>query len=171
MLKDNQMQTIKTYLYPNIAEVQILDPSIFTVRNRQVYSRTIKVYQGIDNPIQIVVKNQDQKAVDLTGYSVQVDIQDPTNQLTVASYPVDFVDIEKGLGTIVIDKDTVNSLEQRFYKLSTKTILIADAQEAPLYIDDNYSVLLDLQVLAGYQANMAPAPDVSGDIVVDGGSL
>lgn len=165
------MQTIKTYLYPNIAEVQILDPSIVTVRNRQVYSRTIKVYQGIDNPIQIIVKNQDQKSVDLTGYSVQVDIQDPLNRVTVASYPVNFTDITKGQGSITIDKDIVNSLEQRFYKLSTKTILIADAQEAPLYIDDNYGVLIDLQVLAGYQSNMAPPPNMTGDIVVDGGSL
>lgn len=165
------MQTIKTYLYPNSVEVQVFDPTIFTTRNRVVYSRPIKIYQGIDNPIQIIVRNQDQKSVNLTGYSVQVDIQDPTNQVTIVSYPVIFSNIEKGLGTIVVDKDTVNSLEQRFYKLSTKTILIADAQEAPLYIDDNYSVLLDLQVLPGYQANMAPAPDVTGDIVVDGGSL
>ena len=59
------MQTIKAYLYPNTAEVQILDPSILTVRNRQVYSRPIKVYQGIDNPIQVVLRNQDQKKITL----------------------------------------------------------------------------------------------------------
>ena len=54
------MQTIKLYLVDQIAEVQIMDPAIFTVRNRTVYSRPIKVYQGVDNPIQVVVKNQDQ---------------------------------------------------------------------------------------------------------------
>jgi hypothetical protein len=163
------MITVKAYLYPNTVEVQVFDPTIFNVRNRQVYSRPIKIYQGIDNPIQIIVKNQDQKSVNLTGYAVQIDIQDPVNQVTVASYPVTFTDITKGQGTIVIDKITVNSLEQRFYKLSTKTIQGSD--EAPLYIDDNYSVLLDLQVLPAYQSSMAPAPQLEGDIVVDGGAL
>jgi hypothetical protein len=74
------MITVKTYLYPNLVEVQVFDPTIFTTRNRQVYSRPIKIYQGIDNPIQVVVLNQDQKKVDLTGYAVQADIQDPTNK-------------------------------------------------------------------------------------------
>ena len=61
------MITVKAYIYPNTAEVQVFDPSIFTTRNRIMYSRPIKVYQGIDNPIQVIVRNQDQKSVDLTG--------------------------------------------------------------------------------------------------------
>lgn len=164
------MQTIKTYLYPNIAEVQILDPSIFTVRNRQVYSRTIKIYQGIDNPIQIIVKNQDQKSVNLTGYIVEVQIQDPVNQVTVQTFPVTFVDITKGLGTVIIDKASVDSLEQRFYKLTTKTINQDDLAEAPLYTDDNYGVPLDLQVLPAYYSDMS-APVLLGETVIDGGTI
>jgi hypothetical protein len=96
------MQTIKTYLYPNTAEVQVFDPTIFTTRNRQVYSRPITVYQGIDNPIQVIVKNQDQKTVNLNGYAVQADIQDPTNQVTVASYAVTWANISLGLSLIHI---------------------------------------------------------------------
>ena len=71
------MQTIEAFWYKNILELQVIDPAIFSTRNRIVYSRTIKIYQGIDNPIHIVTKNQDKKSVDLTGYDVQVDIQDP----------------------------------------------------------------------------------------------
>ena len=165
------MITVKAYLYPNTAEVQVFDPAIFTTRNRQVYSRPIKVYQGIDNPVQVIVKNQDQKSVNLTGYSVQADIQDPTNQLTIASYAVTWADITKGLGNFTIDSTTVNTLEQRFYKLTFKRIKISDNSESPVYIDDNYGVPLDLEILPAYQATMAPAPELSGGIVVDGGSL
>jgi hypothetical protein len=136
-----------------------------------VYSRPIKVYQGIDNPIQIIVRNQDQVAVDLTGYSVQVDIQDPVNQLTVESYAVIFTDISKGIGTIIIDKITLDALEQRFYKLTTKTIKLSDNSETPTYIDDNFGVPLDLQVLPAYYATTAPAVPEITDIVVDGGTL
>lgn len=167
------MQTIKTYLYDQKVEVQILDTSIYTVRNRQVYSRPIKIYQGIDNPIQVVVKNQDQKKVNLTGYAMQADIQDPTNEITVASYAVNWGNggnIALGQGQFTIDSTTVNSLEQRFYKLTFRTIKNSDNSEKPVYIDDNYGVPLDLEVLPAYYSTTEPAP-LSNDIVVDGGTL
>ena len=132
--------------------VQIWDQSIFSPRNRVVYSRPIIVYQGIDNPLQIVVKNQDQKAVDLSGYTVQIDIQDPVNKLTAYTFAVTFTDITKGQGTVILDKDTVNSLDQRIYKLTMRTISDDDASEKPLYIDDNFGVPLDLQVREAYYA-------------------
>jgi hypothetical protein len=164
------MITIKTYLYPIMVEVQIFDPTIFTTRNRVVYSRTIRVYQGIDNPVQIVIKNQDQKAVDLTGYTVDAQIQDPVNQLTVATYPVTFGDITRGQGTFTFTKPVIDDLEQRFYKLTFKVTKTSDNSEAPLYIDDNYGVPLDLEIMPAYWSNMAPAPGIDQS-VVDGGYI
>lgn len=165
------MQTIKLYLVDQKVEVQILDTSIFTVRNRIVYSRPIKVYQGIDNPLQVVVKNQEQKKVDLTGYAMQADIQDPTNQVTVGSYAVTWANIQLGQGQFTIDSSTINSLEQRFYKLTFKTIKTSDNSEKPAYIDDNYGVPLDLEILPAY-INTTPVPGVDPEeITVDGGTL
>lgn len=168
------MITVKAYLYPNTAEVQIFDTSIFTVRNRVVYSRPIKVYQGIDNPIQVIIRNQDQKSVDLTGYSVTAQIQDPANQTTIYSYGLDFTtpgsDITKGIGTFVISGTTLASLENRIYKLTFKSINDDTSKEAPMYIDDNYGAPLDIQVLPGYYSNYTPSPEFNYD-VIDGGTL
>lgn len=164
------MITIKAYLYPNTVEVQIMDPTIFTTRNRVVYSRPIKVYQGIDNPIQIVVKNQDQKSVDLSGYSLQVDIQDPTNRVTVNSYGVQYIDFTQGTGTFTLDRLTLDSMEQRFYKLTVKRINRLDNTEQPIYVDDNFGVPLDLEVLPAYYATVEPTPFVD-DSVADGGTI
>jgi hypothetical protein len=164
------MTTIKAYLYPNVIEYQILDTQIFSTRNRIVYSRPIKVYQGIDNPIQIIVRNQDQKPVDLTGYAVQVDIQDPTNGATVKSFGVNFLNISLGQGAFIIDKMTLNSLEQRFYWLTIKTINQATNAEAPAYIDDNYGVPLDLEVLPAYYSSTVPNPGIDNSII-DGGVI
>jgi len=149
------MITVKAYLYPNTAEVQVFDPAIFTTRNRQVYSRPIKVYQGIDNPIQVIIKNQDQKSVDLTGYTVAATIQDPTNGVSIIDYAVTFDDITTGLGNFTIDYNTVTGLENRFYKLTFKTIRIEDSLQRPLYIDDNYGVPLDLEVLPAYYSTQS----------------
>jgi len=159
---------VKTYLYPNTAEVQVFDSSIFTTRNRVVYSRPIKVYQGIDNPVQVVVKNQDQKSVNLTGYTMQAAIQDSTNGVTIETYAVTFSDITKGLANFTLDRLTINTLEQRFYKLTFKTIKSSDNTEQPIYIDDNYGVPLDLEVLPAYYADAASD---SSEVIFDGGIM
>jgi len=169
------MITVKAYLYPNLAEVQVFDPAIFTTRNRQVYSRPIKVYQGVDNPIQVIIRNQDQKKVNLTGSSVTASIQDPTNQLTVKSYPVLFGanvggNIQLGQGTFTFDANTINGLEQRFYKLAFSTTVTSTDVTRPVYIDDNYGVPLDLEVLPAYYANSTP-PAESDTYTLDGGSI
>jgi hypothetical protein len=164
------MQTIETYWYKNILEIQVIDPAIFTVRNRIVYARTIKIYQGIDNPIHIVTKNQDQKPVDLTGYDVQIDIQDPENARTAEAFTVDFITQNRGLGVFTIPKEIVNTLDQRYYEFTVKLIDLSTNRETPLYIDDNYSLRLPVQVLAGYYSNM-PVGSTLEDGIIDAGEL
>lgn len=163
------MQTINTYLYPNIVLAQFVDPTIFTTRNRIVYTRTIKIYQGIDNPLQVQIKNQDQRAINTTGYTVQLDIQDPEIQGSVESLAVTMVDATKGLGTVTIPRDVVNALDQRRYKLNIKLITQATNQERPLYVDDNYGVMVDLEVLPGWYESMPLTLDSTE--VIDGGTI
>ena len=149
--------------------VQFLDPTIFSPRNRPVYSRPIKVYQGIDNPLQVVVKNQDQKAVNLTGFLVQLDIQDPTQNASVDSLAVTITDYAKGQGTVTIPRAVVNVLDQRLYKITVKLIDDETNVERPMYVDDNFGASLDLEVLPGWYEGtiMNPPPDE----VIDGETL
>lgn len=144
------MQTLKSYLYPIIMEVQIPDPTIFTVRKRTVYSHPIKIYQGVDNPIQIVINNQDNKPVNLSGYEVHVHLQDPVTSTTIADYLVSFADITKGRGSIVINQAMADSLDLRVYKLAVKRVNLEDSSETPAYTDSNYGVPIDMVVLPGY---------------------
>jgi hypothetical protein len=159
------MNTIKAYLYPNNVEVQIWDPTIFATRNRVVYSRPIKVYQGIDNTLQIIAKNQDQKPVNLTGYTLQASIQDPTNKQTIANCAITYTSITTGIGSVTLSQDTLDALENRFYKLTVQRI---DSLSG-ITIDDDYSVPLDLEVLPGYYSEMAPPYIPDGDILDGGG--
>ena len=135
-----------------------------------MYSRPIKVYQGVDNPVQVVIKNQDQRPVDLTGSSVTASIQDPTNQVTVKSYPVTFANIMLGQGTFTFDANTINSLENRFYKLAFSTTVTMTDQTSPVYIDDNYGVPLDLEILPAYYETAVSLPE-SNTYSLDGGSI
>ena len=162
------MQTIDVFWYKNILEVQVQDPSIFTTRNRIVYSRPIKIYQGIDNPIHIVAKNQDQKSVDLTGYTMEIAIQDLINELTVSVFAVSAFTWTKGLGQFTIPVETVNALDQEFYWLTARLVNTATNMLQPLYIDDNHEVRLTLQVLPAYYQSVSQDLELNDGIIDEG---
>ncbi len=164
------MQTIETFLYKNILNLQVIDPTVFSIRNRIVYSKTIKIYQGIDNPIHVVTKNQEQKPANLTGYDLQVDIQDPLSEQTVESFTVNFTTQNKGLGMFTIPTAVVNALDLRHYELTVKLINLSTNDESPLYIDDNYSVRLPLQVLSGYYSSSPVGVNLTSGII-DAGQI
>ena len=115
-----------------------------------MYARPVTIYQGTNNPIQLTIKNQDQKPVNMTGYTVQAKIQDPVNAVTIDTLTVTFSNISLGRGSFTIGTNLVNSLDQRLYKLAFKTIRTSDNFDTALYIDDNFSVPLDLQVKPGF---------------------
>lgn len=127
-----------------------MDPAIYHLRKRTVYSRTIKIYRGIDNPIQVIVSNQDNKPVPLLNVSVRVDIQDIVNEVSVFNTTVTIVDPAKGEGFFTLDKALVDSLDHRRYKLTFKTQRLDDGAEQPMYADENYGVPIELEVLSAY---------------------
>ena len=63
------MQTITSYLYTPRITAQILDAGVTRVQERVVYNRTIELYKGTDNPVQVRFFNQDQKKFDVTNYT------------------------------------------------------------------------------------------------------
>jgi len=102
------MQKIQSYLYPNRIIV-LADVAGFTVENKVVYARNVKIYKGVDNVIEFDVQNADQKRIDLTTLSsIKLNIMDvsgnslenspyspillstatATNATVVAPYPV-----------------------------------------------------------------------------------
>lgn len=166
------MQVIQSYLYDNKVAVQFLDPTITSVRNRVVYSRPIKVYKGIDNPLRIVILNQDQKPYDTTGYNVVMGIQNSEAQTTVASFTVEMNEDDATVGTVTIDRDTMDILTKRHYKLTFKATNTDTNVDRPMYIDDNWGVPLDLEVLPAYWSTTStPSESDGGDGSVDLGTL
>ena len=78
--------------------------------------------------------------------------------------------IQLGKGSFTFDAKTINGLEQRFYKLSFSTTVTSTDVTTPVYIDDNYGVPLDLEVLPAYYAHSSP-PATTDTYSLDGGSI
>lgn len=79
------MQKVQSYLYPNRI-ILLADLAGFTVENKVPYTRTVKIYRGIDNVIEFDIQNSDQKRIDLTTLSnLKVNIMDMGGQALVSS--------------------------------------------------------------------------------------
>lgn len=76
------MHNYHTYLYPNrlVAYLDAVAPETF----RMFYQRPLIIYKGVDNLIQIDLRNQDQKKVTSTNTLV-ITVLDPKTQLRVFS--------------------------------------------------------------------------------------
>lgn len=74
------MQKVQSYLYPNRV-ILLADVAGFTVENKVVYARTIKIYTGIDNVIEFDIQNADQKRIDLTTLKdIEVNVMDASGK-------------------------------------------------------------------------------------------
>lgn len=128
------MQKISTYLYPNRIEL-LADLAGFHVEFKNVYQRNIKIYKGIDNVLEFDVKNPDQKRIDLSDYTLTLNIMDVSGQsiLTQTLTNLDQT-TSKGLAKTTILESDLASLNGQFFKFSV-TGVDGDDNDLMLYGD------------------------------------
>jgi hypothetical protein len=142
------MQKIQSYLYPNRI-ILIADLAGFTVENKIVYTRTVKIYQGVNNVIEFDIQNADQKRITLGGAglnSLKVYVMDGSGkQLATSPYTVTAMDqsTHKGLATVTIPKADINGLIPQFLKYS----VVDSTSNSVLYNDSRFSALGTMELL------------------------
>jgi hypothetical protein len=137
------MQKISSYLYSNriqlIADVTALDAT-YPVEWKIVYQRPVKIYKGVDNVIELDVKNADQKRIDIFGKTIKFVVMDQTDK-EINTYTATVLDdgsttpTLKGLAKVTIAEDDLTALDPQYLKFSvymlnsdtTKTLMYGDA--------------------------------------------
>lgn len=146
------MITIQSYLYDNKLVVQLpTDPTIKT-EDRNVYTRAITVYQGVDNILKLQVQNQDQKPRDITNYTLVFQIIDDfvmaNSNVVFQTTPV-VANAAAGTARVLIDQANVDLLGRDMYKYSVSaTYNDPDFGNVtiPTYVDDNWGATGQLLV-------------------------
>ena len=132
------MQKISSYLLHNRIEL-VADLAGFFTEWKQVYKRTIKIYNGIDNTLEFDVKNADQKRIDLSTLgAIELNVMDnqgfalPNSPYTVT--PLNQTTY-KGIGSVTIPQDDLVDLvdQSLTYSVTTRqnnkdVLLYADAR-------------------------------------------
>jgi len=156
------MQKISSYLYPN--RIQLLTNLDDNSNNDQVewrivYQRTIKIYKGIDNVLEVDVKNNDQKRISLLGKEIYMVIFDQANNEVIRYLATNLEDdssqTSKGLARITImGMDLVNLIPQSFNFIVYMHNV--DSTSEILYSDSKYGVRGTIDLLNGVNAKPKP---------------
>lgn len=154
------MQLIPVYLYPNKVDVYTNVPTSWTTeRYRKVYNRNVKLFRGLDNRVDIQVRNSDEKALDVTGYTVFFNLIRHGDQSLVFTRECTAVEISKGRYYVNISRDDLYNLENGFYQYS---IHRTDANGTPsvMYIDSQYGAVATIEVVGDVKGNLQPSLEV-----------
>jgi hypothetical protein len=143
------------YLYLNNIDVYtLLLDSWLPERYNKVYNRNLKIFRGVDNRIDIQVRNSDQKATNIVGSVVVFnlisrDCEDlilkkdcnsmdlTTGKVTVILTDAELLNLNNGQYNYSIVKEVRNAIDSATYTVSSKM---------PLYMDSQYGAVGVLDV-------------------------
>jgi len=133
------MQKISSYLYPNRIEL-LANVAGFTTEYTNVYQRTVKIYNGIDNTLEFDIKNADQKRIDLSTFrNIELNIMDMSgNALPNSPYIVTPLNqtTSKGLASVTIPQDDLAELEHQHFTYSVTAV--KNGADIMLYADSRF---------------------------------
>lgn len=155
------MQSVDVNFYPNLVEIRAdLDP-IITVRARIVFQRTIKIYPGVDNPIQFQFKNSDQKPVNVDGWDISFNMISADSGVLVLQKPISVIgNAVNGLTSVTVTSYDLLNLDEEFYNFGVTLTDPNTGSEQVVYTDDNYWARGEIQILEGPYPKLKPSVDV-----------
>lgn len=145
------MQTLRLYLYDQILTLQISPDQTLTLEDRTVYTRPIVLYKGINNKLKVLVKNADQKSVDITGLTFYAELVRTPQQDFVSSFTISNITPASGVAELTIPASVINPEPVGFYHLLIKYDNGTD--DVMAYSDDNYSVAIPVHLKLGYRVS------------------
>ena len=117
---------------------------------RMAYQSTIQLYKGTVNSLRLVIFNDAQKAVDLSGYDLEVQIVDKEAKAHLVTMLATISDPVTGVAEVTFTADDLSGLDNQFYHLIARLVDIDDgssyANAKILYLDDHYGVFLPIQI-------------------------
>lgn len=164
------MQFNPVYLYSNKLDVYTNIPGSWsTERYRKVYNRNLKIYRGVDNRIDIQVRNADQKSSNIVGSTLVFNLVSKDSKNLVLQKDFVEMDLSSGKVTIVLTEKELLDLDNGFYSYSVVKEVRATVDSTdyrvtsrmPLYVDSQYDTVGTLEILGDVYG------DVDDSLVVD----
>ena len=140
------MNLTNQYLYNNITTVNLHDDSATRIWNGNMYDRQLKLYKGITNSLRFVIKNQDQKPVNILTKTVTFILMDQENHISLIERAGIIINGAKGISEVkILDIDMLN-INAKYYNYAVK-VTDAEGDESITYNDLAFNVSGTVEVL------------------------
>ncbi len=143
------MQKISYYLSQNRIRVTTdnVGPGYIT-ENRQVYQRVLKLYKGINNSVELEIKNAEQRRVPIVGNEIFVKFYDALHRclFVVQAYPIPS---KLGIAEFIVSKDVIEDITPQQLRMAAY-MLDENGRESMLYADPQFGVLGGVELFDGY---------------------
>jgi hypothetical protein len=149
------MQKISSYLYPNRILCNV-DLAVLPTEWRIVYQRKFKIYKGLDNVLELDIKNADQKRIDVSSKTIKCVIMDEHDQEVYTASIVHSA--TPGLATFTVPANALQKLTPQFLRY-TLYILNNDGTKNPVYGDTQFGVTGTFDLL-GSAMPSTPSPKI-----------
>jgi hypothetical protein len=150
------MQSISVYLYPNRIDAYTNSLAAWqTERYRRVYNRNIKIFRGLDNRIDIQVRNSDQKSQDITGSNVVFILVSRESQEQILKKDCIVQSATSGKVYVVLTEAELNNIDAGFYQYSIYTETREEIEgtdeyyvtaRSPMFVDSQYGSIATIEV-------------------------
>lgn len=140
------MQKIQFYLLPNKITVTT-DRVGFNTEYRQVYQRQLKLYKGMDNALQVEVRNSEQRRQNVIDNDIIIKFFDAEqkNLFTVSGTAIV---AQPGRMSATISKETIADIEPQMLRMAA--FLRNDTEERIIYIDGQFELFGNVLLSDGY---------------------
>jgi hypothetical protein len=164
------MQSISVYLYSNSLEVFTNAQAAWkTERYRRVYNRNIKIFRGVDNRIDLQIKNSDERRAEISTASVVVfNLIEREGQKIVLQKDCETVSASTGRFYVEVTEAELLDIEPGFYQYSTiletrtdrgdQTYVVSGKN--PLYIDSQYDAMATIEIIGSLLGEVQPSTEV-----------
>jgi hypothetical protein len=154
------MQLISIYLYPNKVDLYTNSLADWTTeRYRKVYNRTLKIYRGVDNKIDLQARNQDQKAAALGSSSLVFTLIEPEQKKKIIETDCVISSAVNGKSYVVLSSAQLNDVQPGFYqytlRVEQRTVesngdyIVTSSR--PAYTDSQYDPFGNIEVVGSMQ--------------------
>jgi len=140
------MQKIQFYLVPNKLTVTT-DRVGFNTEYRQVYQRQLKLYKGIDNTIQLEVRNSEQRKQTVVGKTAIVKFFD-AEQKNLFTVTADAIPSQVGQMSLTVHSDVIANIDPQMLRMAA--YLSDGVTDSPIYIDGQFELFGNVQLMDGY---------------------
>lgn len=140
------MQKIQFYLVPNKITVTT-DRVGFNTEYRQVYQRQLKLYKGIDNTIQLEVRNSEQRKQAVVGQTAIVKFFDSEHK-NLFTVTADAIPSQLGQMSLTVSSSTIADIDPQMLRIAA--YLTDGVTQRPIYIDGQFELFGNVQLMDGY---------------------